>query len=152
DPEHGQAALEELILTTITEVLYLGAGQLGPDDDFIAAGLDSILAVEFVQVLRDRAGTELAAKQLYDTRTARALAREILRGPQPEEPGHAAAPDQPSAANGAPSGVPTDVTAPAGAPLGATAANGAGQDPAAGAAADPAAHETVAARLKAMVG
>jgi acyl transferase domain-containing protein len=127
----GAAALEEIILTTITEVLYLGIGEIGPDDDFIAAGLDSILAVEFVQLLRDRAGTELAAKQLYETRTARALAREVLRGVQPAEPDHAAAPGPPPAANGA------------------TAAS---QDLAAEVELDRTAHETLAARLRAMVG
>jgi acyl carrier protein len=112
-------------------VLYLGAGEIGPDDDFIAAGLDSILAVEFVQLLRDRAGTELAAKQLYETRTARALAREVLRGAQPAEPGPAAAGGPPPAANGA---------------------TGLSQGPAAEAQADQAAHETLAGRLRAMVG
>jgi len=76
----GTGALERLILETAAEVLYLPAGQLGPEHDVVAAGLDSILAVEFIQLLRARAGVELTTERLYATRTARTLAIEMAGG------------------------------------------------------------------------
>jgi acyl carrier protein len=90
-PAGAAAALEDLILTAVTQVLYLEPGGIGPEEDFIAAGLDSILAVEFVQLLRQHGGAAVPVEQVHKARTARALAQAILTGTPASAPDAAAA-------------------------------------------------------------
>jgi acyl transferase domain-containing protein len=100
-PVSSEAArFERLILDAVADVLYLAPGEIGPEEDFVSAGVDSILAAELVQLLRSQAGVDLEIERLHATRTARALARELagdapspetaaVTAPAPEPPRHA---------------------------------------------------------------
>ncbi|HUY45954.1 MAG TPA: beta-ketoacyl synthase N-terminal-like domain-containing protein [Streptosporangiaceae bacterium] len=76
-------ALEQAVVSAVAEVLYLDAGQVEPEQDFIAIGVDSILAVELAQMLGSRLGGTVSTELLYATRTARALATAIATGALP---------------------------------------------------------------------
>jgi acyl transferase domain-containing protein len=101
----GTADMERLILDTATAVLYLPPGQLDPDQDFVEAGLDSILAVQFVQDLRAQADADLTVENVHAARTARALAAQLASGHAAASPGPAA-PAQPVSAPGTVNGKP----------------------------------------------
>lgn len=79
-PATDAAVLEQLISAAVAEVLYLEPGTITPEQDFVAAGLDSVLAVEFVQLLRSRSGLDLTVAQIYATPTIRTLARNLAGG------------------------------------------------------------------------
>ncbi|WP_330460381.1 amino acid adenylation domain-containing protein [Streptomyces sp. NBC_00820] len=58
----------------------LGAGHVGPDDEFFALGGDSLLAVRLVVALRAELGLELRPADVFNAPTPAALTR-LVRGP-----------------------------------------------------------------------
>ncbi|MFC9514919.1 amino acid adenylation domain-containing protein [Nocardiaceae bacterium NPDC056970] len=64
----------EVVASLVAEVL--GRDAVGEDDDFFALGGDSILAIRLVNLAR-REGLSITPRQIFEQRTARALARLI---------------------------------------------------------------------------
>ncbi len=75
------AELARVIATLAAQVLYLPSEQVTLDGDLVAAGLDSVVAVEFTQLVAGKTGLDVRTEQLYATRTSRALAAELARAP-----------------------------------------------------------------------
>src|SRR5690606_3106719 len=76
--DEGLRAREELLCGVYAEVL--GLPDVGPDDDFIELGGDSILAVQ-VLIRARAAGLALPAGDVFRNRTAAALAAGLSRSP-----------------------------------------------------------------------
>ncbi|MCG8915266.1 phosphopantetheine-binding protein [Actinokineospora sp. PR83] len=77
-PDH--AALEQLLVSTLADALYLPADTLDAGTPFVDMGLDSIIVVEWVGAVNARfSGAGLVAADVYDFPTARGLAVELLR-------------------------------------------------------------------------
>ncbi|QUH03651.1 acyl carrier protein [Saccharopolyspora erythraea] len=64
---------EGAALDLLGEVLYVEAGKIDLDAGFTELGLDSILAVEYVSMLKSELGVEQTVAALYELGTPRAL-------------------------------------------------------------------------------
>ncbi|KAF3468931.1 non-ribosomal peptide synthetase [Streptomyces sp. Tu 3180] len=73
---------EETVCAALAEVL--GTTTVGPDDDFFEHGGDSILAIRLVGLLRSR-GLGIATKDVFQHRTAAALAAHAATGGDPDD-------------------------------------------------------------------
>jgi acyl transferase domain-containing protein len=82
-PVIGVSATEAVIAAVWRDVL--GVPQVGPDDDFLALGGDSLIAVRIATRLRTRLGCEVAASALFRAGTVAGLAR-LLAVETPPEP------------------------------------------------------------------
>lgn len=82
-PVVGVSATEAVIAAVWREIL--GVPQVGPDDDFLALGGDSLIAVRIATRLRTRLGCEVAASALFRAGTVAGLAR-LLAVETPPEP------------------------------------------------------------------
>jgi len=71
-PTAGPSGTLDAVLREWRDVL--GAPGLGPDDDFFEAGGDSLIAVRLAARLRRELGREIAAADLFRSRTANGLA------------------------------------------------------------------------------
>ena len=80
-PAADPGELARTIAALAAEVLYLDPGKVTPETDLVAAGLDSVLAVEFTQLVQAKTGLEVRIEQIYATGTSRALAAEL--SPEP---------------------------------------------------------------------
>ena len=69
--------VEDLIVTQLQRSLDLDRAEIGVEDSFRDYGVDSILAVRLVQDLNAALGIALAATDLFDHRSVRALARHV---------------------------------------------------------------------------
>ncbi|MFF2012516.1 amino acid adenylation domain-containing protein [Streptomyces sp. NPDC058195] len=76
-PRSAATEAEKRICALFAEVL--GAGEVGPDDDFFALGGHSFLATRVVVLLREQLGAELSVRSLFEAPTPAALAREVER-------------------------------------------------------------------------
>jgi amino acid adenylation domain-containing protein len=87
----------EPIAATMAEVLRLES--VGPQEDFFALGGTSLLALRLTGLLRDRIATDLGIGDVFEARTAEALAEKIDRGRSrsPGLPSLTAAGSQPTA-------------------------------------------------------
>jgi amino acid adenylation domain-containing protein len=74
---------EEMIAAVWRDVL--GVPAVGPDDDFLAMGGDSLIAVRIATRLRERLGCEVAANALFRGSTVAGLARLLGAGPPAEQ-------------------------------------------------------------------
>ncbi|WP_420881832.1 amino acid adenylation domain-containing protein, partial [Rhodococcus sp. (in: high G+C Gram-positive bacteria)] len=72
--ESTHAGSASVVASLVAEVL--GRDAVGEDDDFFALGGDSILAIRLVNLAR-REGISITPRQIFEQRTARALARLI---------------------------------------------------------------------------
>jgi acyl transferase domain-containing protein len=77
---------EEMIAAVWRDVL--GVPAVGPDDDFLAMGGDSLIAVRIATRLRERLGCEVAANALFRGGTVAGLARLLGAGPPAEQTGN----------------------------------------------------------------
>ncbi len=68
----------EPIATAMAEVLRLES--VGPEEDFFALGGTSLLALRLTGLLRDRLGTDLGIGDVFEARTAAALAERVEQG------------------------------------------------------------------------
>jgi acyl carrier protein len=69
------ASLEERVIGLLGKVLYVDGRDLDPDQSFTDAGLDSILAVEFISAVRDEFALSLMVAAVYDHDTPRKFAQ-----------------------------------------------------------------------------
>ncbi|MFC5288485.1 SDR family NAD(P)-dependent oxidoreductase [Actinokineospora guangxiensis] len=64
----------------------LGVAEIGPDDDFFALGGDSLLALRFLTLLRERTGADHPIARLFEAPTVADIARSIAaRGGTPTD-------------------------------------------------------------------
>ncbi|MFF4016045.1 amino acid adenylation domain-containing protein [Streptomyces sp. NPDC001843] len=75
---------QELVRELFCQVLDRDA--VGPDDDFFLLGGHSLTAIRVVNRIRAVLGAEIALKDLFETRTAAALARRLDRDADPSLP------------------------------------------------------------------
>ncbi|HKW01049.1 MAG TPA: phosphopantetheine-binding protein, partial [Vicinamibacterales bacterium] len=54
--------------------------QVGIDDDFFAIGGHSLLGMQMIALIRDRAGVSVAIRQLFETPTIRQLSAAVAAG------------------------------------------------------------------------
>jgi polyketide synthase PksN len=71
--------LEEELITSLAEVLYMKRSDVDVDRKFIDMGLDSIVGVEWVKVVNKRYSTSITATKVYDYPSIREFAG-FLRG------------------------------------------------------------------------
>jgi acyl transferase domain-containing protein len=72
-----RAVLERQLANSLAEVLYLEPGEVSVDRKFIDIGLDSIVAVEWIRVVKARFGVPLQTADVYEFSTIRELAAEL---------------------------------------------------------------------------
>ncbi|WP_308296352.1 phosphopantetheine-binding protein [Streptomyces yangpuensis] len=89
--EHPAAVLTDLI-EVLGDILRVEPAKIDPDQTFPALGLDSLLVVEFVAVVRRRYGVQVRAADLYDYPTPTSFAQEITRSRSRPASAPAAAP------------------------------------------------------------
>ncbi|MCP4401850.1 MAG: hypothetical protein GY801_31690, partial [bacterium] len=68
---HAQAEistekLQQELTTSLSKVLYMQRDDIDPDEQFIDMGMDSILGVEWIQVLNKQYGMSISATTIYD--------------------------------------------------------------------------------------
>ena len=83
-PAPDGTPLAELVAGQMAAVLARPA--VGLDEDFFAAGGDSLLATRLVARLRSAAGVDLALREVFTTPTARGLAAGLEAAPQATPP------------------------------------------------------------------
>lgn len=66
--------LQQLLKTSLAEVLYLQSSEIDADKSFIDLGLDSIVGVEWVKVINKELGLEIPSTKIYDYSTINILA------------------------------------------------------------------------------
>lgn len=79
EPEPDAAEAEAVIAATLTEVLYLDAGELDRRLSFNEMGVDSIGAVELAKEINRAFGLSLDSVAVYDFPTLPALAEHVTR-------------------------------------------------------------------------
>ncbi|GAA1415004.1 acyl carrier protein [Catellatospora coxensis] len=79
------SAAEELLAARFAATLYIDRADVDLDQPFSEAGLDSILAVEYVTVVRDEFQIAMTVATLYQQQTIRQLARHIAAQAAPAE-------------------------------------------------------------------
>ena len=77
------AATEQALAAIWAEVLRVP--KVGRDDDFVALGGNSLLAVRMIALVRERLGGAAPVQQLLQSRTVAELARVLDAGDQPAE-------------------------------------------------------------------
>jgi acyl transferase domain-containing protein/2-polyprenyl-3-methyl-5-hydroxy-6-metoxy-1,4-benzoquinol methylase/aryl carrier-like protein len=84
DPSEAPATTEESAIADMWSSL-LGIASIGIADNFFELGGDSLLALRFLAMLRDRFGVELHVAQLFAAPTLRAMAAEVTGAAKAEE-------------------------------------------------------------------
>ncbi|AJQ95099.1 SDR family NAD(P)-dependent oxidoreductase [Gynuella sunshinyii] len=69
-----QSAIEQTLVNTLAEVLYMQPQQVNRDQSFVELGLDSIVGVEWVNTLNKTFGLHMPSTQVYDYPNLRAFA------------------------------------------------------------------------------
>ncbi|SFQ69145.1 Acyl carrier protein [Amycolatopsis arida] len=77
--ESRESDVTGTVATALAEVLYLDVSQVDLDAGFETLGLDSIIAVEFVAMVKDRLGVAETVESLYERQTPRAFAEHVRR-------------------------------------------------------------------------
>ncbi|MCQ4167612.1 SDR family NAD(P)-dependent oxidoreductase [Tahibacter harae] len=126
-PVRSLEQIEDILVASLADALYMTADEVDPDRSFQELGLDSVVGVEWIRVLNGRFGIELAATRVYDYPTVRSLAAHIAAALGDEPPPGAAAPAVAAAAPVA------DALPPVAAPGAALAGTAAADAPAAAA-------------------
>lgn len=72
------AVLQGGLAASLARALYLQPSEVGVDRGFAEIGLDSIVAVEWVQDINKAYGTNIAATRIYDYPSVRELAKYVL--------------------------------------------------------------------------
>ncbi|MBP2479457.1 acyl carrier protein [Crossiella equi] len=68
---------EETIVTVLAKLLFLETGDIKREEVFTVIGLDSILAVEFVDHLRTEFYPDITLETIYEHATPRTLAAHL---------------------------------------------------------------------------
>jgi acyl carrier protein len=68
------ALIEDTVIGLLSKVLYVDSQDIDQDQPLTEAGLDSILAVEFVGMVQAELGLSLTVATLYEHETPRKLA------------------------------------------------------------------------------
>lgn len=76
-PVRSLEQIEDILIASLADALYMPADEIDPDRSFQELGLDSVVGVEWIRVLNSRFGIELAATRVYDYPTVRSLAAHI---------------------------------------------------------------------------
>jgi acyl carrier protein len=76
-------AYEATVIELLAHILFLEPGQVDPEMDFQALGLDSILAVEFTAAVAKRTGFRIQAASVYEHPSARDFAAFLASGSAP---------------------------------------------------------------------
>lgn len=76
-------AIENALAAIWAEVLRRDS--VGRDEDFIALGGNSLLAVRMIGLVHERLGTEVPAQRLLQSRTVAELAAALIEGPAAAE-------------------------------------------------------------------
>lgn len=66
-------SIEDFLAGSLAQILYLEGDAIERDQSFIDLGLDSVLAVEWVQAIRTKYGVKIPATKVYDYPTVEAL-------------------------------------------------------------------------------
>jgi acyl transferase domain-containing protein/acyl carrier protein len=94
-PPAEAASLTDELTESLAEALYMPKAEVPADGTFVDIGLDSIIAVEWVNAVNARYGTRLPVAVVYEHPTVRSLAAHMAReldGRNPK-PSEAKAPD-----------------------------------------------------------
>ncbi|MCR9062192.1 MAG: acyl carrier protein, partial [Rhodobacteraceae bacterium] len=73
-PKGGVESIEDFLADSLIQILYLESDTIDRQQSFIDLGLDSVLAVEWVQTIRAKYGVKIPATKVYDYSTVEALA------------------------------------------------------------------------------
>lgn len=73
-PRGGVESIEDFLADSLIQILYLESDTIDRQQSFIDLGLDSVLAVEWVQTIRAKYGVKIPATKVYDYSTVEALA------------------------------------------------------------------------------
>jgi acyl carrier protein len=74
-PAERLALIEATVIGLLSNVLYVDSQSIDPEQPFTEAGLDSVLAVEFIGLVQAKLGLDLTVATLYENGTPRTFAR-----------------------------------------------------------------------------
>ncbi|WP_028981302.1 SDR family NAD(P)-dependent oxidoreductase [Sporocytophaga myxococcoides] len=74
DTEYTKDQIQEILISSLAEALYLKPSEIDVDKSFIDLGLDSIVGVEWIKFINKTLGLEISSTKIYDYATIKELA------------------------------------------------------------------------------
>src|SRR6478736_3441535 len=65
--------IQQVLVTSLAEALYLSSSEIDIDKSFIDLGLDSIVGVEWIKFINKTFGLEISSTKIYDYATIKEL-------------------------------------------------------------------------------
>lgn len=74
DTEYTKDQIQEILISSLAEALYLKPSEIDVDKSFIDLGLDSIVGVEWIKFINKTLSLEISSTKIYDYATIKELA------------------------------------------------------------------------------